>query len=115
MEDEAKQKRFVWGLALAWAPWVPMIIGFGYMFRGILGSRATGLAAVAGGFAEVFFLWGIATMLVSQIGAIVWLSPSLSREHVGRSVVSGFSICLSLFMLTFAFFLAWFYWYHARH
>jgi hypothetical protein len=112
LEDEAKKKRFLWGASLAWTPWVPTLIVLGYAFRGISNSKATGIAAVAGGFAEVFVLWGIATMIVSQVGAIIWLSRSLSREYVVRSVISGFSICLSLIMLAVACFLAWFL---ARH
>ncbi len=34
MEDELKQKRFLWGVALAWAPSVPMMISLGYVVSG---------------------------------------------------------------------------------
>ena len=58
--DELKQKRFLWGIALAWAPWVPTMIGLASAFRGISNTKATGLAAVAGGFTETYVLVGLA-------------------------------------------------------
>ena len=114
MED-ANRKRFIWGASLAWAPWVPNLIGLVYAFRGISNSKATGLGAIAGGMAELFVIWGIATMFVSQAAAIVWLSRSFSSEHPVRSLVSGLSICLSILMLTLTCFLIWFAWLQARH
>ena len=113
--DDPNRKRFLLGASLAWAPWVPTLIGLGYAFRGISNSKATGLAAVAGGVAESFIIWGIATMITSQVAAIVWLSRSFSHEHPVRGLVSGLSICLSLLMLVLTCLLIWFAWIQARH
>jgi hypothetical protein len=114
MEDELRQKRFLWGVALAWAPWVPTLIGFGYALRGISNSKATGLAAVAGGFAEGFALWGIGTIVIGQFAAIIWLSRSFSREHWMRNAVSVVSMCLSGLMLVIMCCVLWFAWFQAR-
>ena len=72
-------------------------------------------AAVAGGLAESFVLWGIVAMVVSQVAAIFWLSRSFSNEHLVRSLVSALSICLSVLMLALTCFLLWFAWFQARH
>ena len=56
--DDLKKKRFLWGAALAWAAWVPTLIGLGNAFSGISREKATGLAAVAGGLVEMFVVWG---------------------------------------------------------
>jgi len=69
--EELKKKRFLWGVLLAWAPWIPTLIGIGYAFRGISEQKATGLGAVAGGLVEVFVVWGIGTMIISQVAAII--------------------------------------------
>jgi len=113
--DDPNTKRFLWGASLAWAPWVPTLIGLGYAFRGIWNSKATGLGAIAGGLAESFVLWGIVAMIVSQVAAIVWLSRSFSYEHPVRSLLSVLSICLSVLMLALTCFLLWFAWFQARH
>ncbi len=82
MENALTKNRFFWGLLLAWTPWVPTMIGVGYLFIGINNSKATGLAAVAGGMAELLVWWGIAAMFVTQIAAIVWLFRSLSSSDL---------------------------------
>lgn len=97
--DDPTKKRFLLGVLLAWAPWVPTLIGLGYALRGISSTKATGLAAVAGGFAEMLVLWGITTMLISQIVAIVWLWRSFSRNNALRNLVGAASICMSGLML----------------
>lgn len=107
MDDALRRKRFLWGLLLAWAPWVPTMIGVGYLFIGINNSRATGLAAVAGGMAELLVWWGVAAMFVSQIAAIVWLVRSLSSRGIWYSVIAVVSIMASavtlLLLCTFLF------------
>jgi site-specific recombinase len=105
------KKRFLFGVMLAWAPWIPTLIGLGYGLRGIFSTKATGLAAVAGGITESLVLWGIASMIFSQVSAIVLLTRSFSREHLSRNLVSTVSIVSSsvtlallggyLWMLTF--------------
>ena len=83
MEDTLNKKRFLWGLLLAWAPWVPTVIGIGYLFVGLSNSKATGLAVVVGGMVELLVWWGIATMI----------TPPRSRRSYGcsdRSLVPTF-------------------------
>ena len=111
MEDELKQRRFLWGAVLAWVPWVPTLIGFAYAFRGIWTSKATGLGVVAGGISEMFLLWGIGTMIISQVAAIIWLYRAFSREHWMRNVVSAVSMGLSGLMLVTVGFFLWFAWF----
>jgi hypothetical protein len=107
MEDALNEKHFLWGLLLAWIPWVPTMIGVGYMFIGINNSKATGLAAVAGGMAELLVWWGVAAMFVSQIAAIVWLFRSLLSCAILRSTIAVVSITASgmtlLLLCTFLF------------
>lgn len=86
-------------MVLAWAPWVPTLIGLGYAFRGISNSKATGLAAVAGGVGELIALWGLVTLIASQAVAIAWLLRGFSRDHWFRNIVSALSISLSGLML----------------
>jgi hypothetical protein len=109
-----KKKRFLWGVLLAWAPWIPTLIGIGYAFRGISEQKATGIGAVAGGLVEVFVVWGIGTMIISQVAAIIWLCRAFSREDWIRNVVSALSICLSGLMLVVVSFFLWFAWFQAR-
>ena len=47
----------------AWAPAVPALIGLSNVLRGASRARATGLAAVAGGLAEMFAVCGIGAIL----------------------------------------------------
>jgi hypothetical protein len=112
--EELTNKRFLWGVALAWTPWIPTLIGLGYAFRGIFEQKATGLGVVAGGVSEMFVLWGIGTMIISQIAAIIWLCRAFSREHWMRNVVSVLSICLSGLMLVIVCFYFWFAWFQTR-
>src|ERR1700687_2317069 len=92
--DPLKKKRFLWGVLLAWAPWLPTIIGLGVAFRGIAAEKATGLAVVAGGLAET-------VLLVRAFEPGRWL----------RSLFLVFSLCLSgLMLLLFGVFL-WLSWF----
>jgi hypothetical protein len=102
--DDLKKKRFLWGILLAWVPWVPIILS---AFRGISEQKATGLGAVAGGISESLILWGLITMVICQVAAILWLTRSFSREHAMRGLISGFSICLSTVMLALMGWVAW--------
>jgi Ca2+/H+ antiporter len=114
MDDELRQKRFLWGVALAWAPWVPMIIGLGYLLGGINGSKATGLAAVLGGIVEMFGVAGLAATLICEVSAMSLLFRAFSRGHSVRSAFSALSICASgLMIFVFCLFL-WLFWV-ARH
>src|SRR5580693_4705959 len=59
MDNDAKTKRFFWGMVLEWIPSAPLIIGVFSSFRGISGQKATGLGAIAGGVSEVYLTFGV--------------------------------------------------------
>jgi hypothetical protein len=77
-------------------------------------EKATGLAVVAGGFTEGLVLWGIGTIIIAQVIAIVWLFRAFSRESWMRNLVSAVSICLSglMLLLVGAFFWTTWFWGH---
>jgi hypothetical protein len=95
VEDRVQQTRFLWGVALAWVPWIPTLIGLGYALRGIWNSHATGIAVVTSGIAEGFVLWGVVAMIIGQVTAIAFLVRGFSREHLLGSLLSAISICMS--------------------
>jgi len=113
--DELKQKRFLWGVALAWAPWVPTMIGLGSAFRGISNTKATGLAAVAGGFAETYVLVGLAATLICEVSAMALLFRAFSRGHGVRSALSVLSICMSGLMILVFCLSLWLFWFESHH
>jgi hypothetical protein len=114
--DELKQKRFLWGVALAWAPWVPTMIGFANAFRGILNTKATGLAAVAGGIAETYVLVGLAATLICEVSALTLLFRAFSRGHGVRGAFSVLSICMSALMIfIFCLSLRLLFWFNSHH
>jgi len=112
VEDGLKKKRFLWGLALAWTPWLPIVIGLG---RTLSRQKATGIGAVAGGVTELFVVWGIAAMLIGQVAAIVMLFRTFSPGHWMRSLLSVVSICLSGVMLILLGLFLWLSWFQAHH
>ena len=114
MEDDVKQKRFLWGVALAWAPSLPLMIGLGYLFVGISGSKATGLAAVAGGFAESYVMFGAAATLICEVVAMAFLFRTFSRAHELRGAFSVISIGVSGVMILLFCLSVWLLWF-ARH
>jgi len=113
--DELKKKRFLWGVVLAWAPWIPILVGLGHTLLGISRQKATGIGAVAGGLAELFVVWGISAILIAQVTAIVLLLRALSREHWMRSLFSALSICLSGLMLLLVGLFLWLSWFQKHH
>jgi hypothetical protein len=115
LQDDLNQKRFLWGAALAWAPWVPMMISLAYVFRGIWNSKATGLAAVAGGFAEMYVLVGLAATLISEVSAMALLFRAFSRGHGVRSAFSVVSICMSGLMILLFGLSLWLFWFESHH
>ena len=88
-------------MVLAWAPWVPAFFGLLRSCVGVKGLReragwarlATGLAAVAGGMAEMLVMWGLVALIIAQVVAMIWLLRSFSKIDMSRNVVSFFSIC----------------------
>jgi hypothetical protein len=115
MEFDLKQKRFLWGVALAWVPAIPMMIGLGNAFVGIGNSRATGLAAVAGGFAEMYVLVGVAATLICEVSATVLLFRAISSGHSARSAFSVLSICVSSLMILLFCLSVWMFWFVRHH
>jgi hypothetical protein len=113
--NDLKQGRFLCGVVLAWAPWIPTLIGIAYAFWSISGQKATGLGAVAGGLAEIFVLYGVAAILVGQIAAIVLLSRAFSPGHWARSLLSVVSICFSGLMLLLVGIFLWCSWFQTHH
>lgn|SRR3979411_1688290 len=113
--DELKQKRFLWGIALAWAPWVPTMIGLASAFRGISNTKATGLAAVAGGFTETYVLVGLAATLICEVSAMALLFRAFSRGHGVRSAFSLLSICMSGLMILVFCLSLWLFWFESHH
>ncbi len=108
--DEPEKKRFLWGVSLAWAPWVPVLI---WSTLGLVNAfkeqKATGLGAVAGGLAEAFTLFGMAATLVFEVSAIVLLVGAFSGKHWLRSVFSVVSIFLSALMIFLLGLCVWFF------
>jgi hypothetical protein len=109
--DDLKRRRFLWGVVLAWAPWIPILAGIAYAFRGIWEQKATGLGAVAGGLSEIFVLYGVSAILVGQVASIFLLFQTFSPGHWVRSLFSVLSICLSGLMLLLVGFFLWFSWF----
>ena len=94
------KKRFAWGLGLAWVPVVVAVVpSFVSAFRGIGQEKATGLAAVAGGYAESLATFGIVAFVLCQVVAIVLLARGVRREQWGRSLVAVVSIVCSVVTL----------------
>lgn len=110
--DDVKKRRFLWGVALVWVPWIPIGIG---LLIGILRQKATGLGAVAGGLTELLIMWGIGSILVSQVGAMVLLFRAFSPGHWMRSLFSVMSICLSGLMLLLVGLFLWLSWFQKHH
>ena len=115
MENNQSQKRFVWGATLAWVPGIPMLIALCYSFIGINNSKATGLAAVAGGLAETYVTVGLATTLICEVLAITLLFRSFSRGHGLRSAFSILSLCMSGLTLGFFCLSLWLFWFQIHH
>ena len=108
------KKRFAWGIGLAWAP---ILLGFGpalfTAFRGISQEKATGLAAVAAGWAEALVTFGLVAFVVCQVAAIVLLARGMKREAWGRSMVAVVSIVCSAGILVMTVLTTW-WWWHVR-
>jgi hypothetical protein len=112
--DELKKKRFLWGILLVCAPWIPTLIGLGRAFRGISEQKATGLGAIGAGLTESFLLCGIGAILVGQVTAIVLLFRAFSSGHWLRSSFSVLSIGLSALMFLLVCLFLWFSWFQAH-
>ena len=106
-DDDRKRKRFFWGAALAWLPFLPVLVGLANAFRGISQQKATGLGAVAGGIAEVGVLYVLTLAPILTISAMVLLLRSLSKAHPLRNIFAVISVCWGALMISV---LAFFFW-----
>ncbi len=104
--EEAKSKRFLWGMLLAWIPWVPLFFCLHDAFKGVSEQRATGLGALVGGF-WFFAIFGLVVTLAFGVAAIVLLVRAMSREGGLRSMFSLLSICSSALMIFLVALLLW--------
>jgi hypothetical protein len=105
------RKRFAWGVGLAWLPLV-LLAGLGLFsaLRGVSQEKATGLAAVAGGFAEALATFGLLAFVGCQVAAIVLLGRAVKREQWGRSMVAVIAIVSSAGILALTALATWWLW-----
>ena len=117
MESDQQRKLFLRGVALAWVPALPAIIGLHNAFVGINNSKATGLAAVAGGFAEMYITVGLAATLICEVCAMTLLFRAFSRGHGVRSAFTVLSLCISGLTLVLFCLSLWLFWFlsHERY
>ena len=115
MENNESQKRFLWGVALAWVPGFPIFIGLCSAFVGINNSKATGVDAVVGGLTETYITVGLAATLICQVWAMTLLFRSFSRGHGLRSALSILSLCASGLTLTLFSLSVWLFWFQSHH
>jgi hypothetical protein len=113
--DELKKRRFFWGVMLAWAPWIPILIGLGNALIGISRQKETGIGVVAGGLTELFVVWGIGAILIGQVSAIILLFRAFSPGHWMRGLFSVLSICVSGMMLLLVGLFFWLSWFETHH
>jgi hypothetical protein len=92
-----------------------MIVSLGYLFWGMSNSKATGIAAVAGGFAEGYVLMGMAATVTCEVGGMVLLFRAFSRGHRTRSALSVLSIFVSGLTLLFFSLSIWLFWFVRHH
>jgi len=100
-QNDSAAKRFNRGLLLTWVPFLLFMIPmFANAFRGISNSKATGLAAVAGGMAEGLVTFGLAAIVITQFGAVVVLARTFSKGHFLRNCFSAVSMICSILLIS---------------
>jgi hypothetical protein len=98
-DDDRKRNRFLWGIALAWLPFLPLAVALvKEVLRGISQQKATGIGAVSGGavLVGVWYFWILAPL--SVIAAFMFLVRSFSKAHPVRNLVATVSLCWALLM-----------------
>lgn len=93
--DLRKRRRFIWGVVLAWFPFLILLIGLRNAFKEVSTQKATGLGAVAGGLSEIGVMLGIFIMVAVPIAGMVLLLRSFSKGHALRGFVAVVSIAWS--------------------
>jgi hypothetical protein len=115
--DAIKRKRFLLGVCLSWTPFlflmIPTAIGLISTLRS--GEHATGLAATAGGFMEFLATFGLVTIVVFEVAAIVLLLRTFSAGRWRRALLGVVSIGCSGFMLTTVCFFLWLFVFRVHH
>ena len=107
-QNDSAVKTFTRGVLLTWVPFLLFMIPmFANAFRGINNSKATGVAAVAGGIAEGLVWFGLAAIVLTQIGAIFLLARTFNRGNFLRSLFSAISIISSLLLISFMALFVW--------
>jgi hypothetical protein len=87
--DVQTKIRWRLGLALIWGPAVIVVVpGLINAFKGISQEKATGLAAVAGGFAEMFWIFGMVAFVVCEISGIAMLAKLVVRGQRAFSAIA---------------------------
>jgi len=98
-----QRERYRWGMALAWVPLIILyVFGLRNTFRGMSANKATGLGAVAGGFAEGMAILGVVSLIATQVVSIVLLFRAVSKGNASRIAVAIVTIGFSLITLVLA-------------
>jgi hypothetical protein len=93
------QKWLLWGGVLAGVSSIPFFIVFFSFVRTLSPAKATGLAAVAGGWTEAYATFGLILTIVLPVVAIVLLSRSFSKGNLTHQVLPLLFILWSGFIL----------------
>jgi len=114
--QERKRTWFIWGMVLAWTPFIPFNLGLFHAFSGVSEQKATGLAAVAGGIAEMYATFALIIAFILPVAAIVLLGRSFSSGHGIRALFAALAICWSgLFLFLYGLATWMFFVYLPRH
>jgi hypothetical protein len=106
--DRVAPRRFLWGVALAWLPFLAILLpAVMTSFRGLSAEKATGLAAIAGGLGEALATFGLGAALTFEIVALILLLRSLSGSGPRRIFLSALSLGCSVFVLAVLAFFIW--------
>jgi hypothetical protein len=100
---------FLWGIGLAVTSSLPFVVPILTLLRGISSTKATGLAAVAGGVTELYVTSGLILTFMLPIAAIVFLTLSFSGGNQARKLFSLLAIGWSVFVLFLYGAAAWFF------
>jgi hypothetical protein len=106
--QDGPRKWFLWGAVVAGVSSIPFFIVFFNFLRTLSPAKATGLAAVAGGWTEAYATFGLILTIVLPVVAIVLLSRSFTKGNLTHKVLSLLFILWSGFILLIYGVSAWF-------
>ena len=98
-------------MMLAGVSSIPLLVGMLgvlHALREVSETKATGLGAVAGGFAEIYSVFGLVLALLIPFAAIVLLAKSLADGRRTRSFLAVSSICWCALMIAIPAWTMWF-------